>query len=222
MRAARARFAVMDFTLWLFFVVSTLFVSATPGANMLWAFHSGLNHGVRKTLWTLAGLSTGLLLLLFLSLVGIGYFSQNHPGAFQVLKLLGAAYLAWLGVRLWRNTAASFNGNRPDAAPAPSRWRLFRDGIFVSLSNPKAILFFAAFFPKFLVPARPLAPQYLVLALSFFCIETVWQLIYTYGGQRLAVWLMREGRLRLLNRACAVVFLLIAASLAAEVVLERA
>ena len=212
----------MDCKLWLFFVVSTLFISATPGSNMLWAFHCGLNHGVRKTLWTLAGLSTGLLLLLFISLASIGYFSQNHPTAFQALKLIGAAYLAWLGGRLWRNAAASFNGNRTDAPSAPSRWRLFRDGILVSLSNPKAILFFAAFFPKFLVPAQPLVPQYFVLALTFFCIETAWQLIYTCGGQALATWLMRENRLRLLNRACALVFLLIAASLAAEAALARA
>ncbi|MBQ7626397.1 MAG: LysE family transporter [Rhodocyclaceae bacterium] len=212
----------MDSKLWLFFVVSTLFISATPGANMLWAFHCGLHHGVRKTLWTLAGLSAGLLLLLVISLDGIGYFSQNNPAAFQALKLAGAVYLAWLGWRLWRNTSASFDADQPDAPPAPSGWRLFRDGIFVSLSNPKAILFFAAFFPKFLIPSQPLAPQYLVLALTFFCIETAWQLIYTCGGRALAAWFMRENHLRLLHRACAIIFLLIAASLAAEAVLARA
>ena len=212
----------MDSKLWLFFVVSTLFISATPGANMLWAFHSGLNHGLRKTLWTLAGLSTGLLLLLLISLLGIGYLNQLSPHAFPMLKLAGAAYLAWLGWRLWHNSTATFSARRSPAPAAPTALRLFREGVFVSLSNPKAILLFAALFPKFLVPTQPLAPQYLVLTLTFFCIETAWQLVYTYGGQRLAVWLMRENRLRLLNRACALVFVLIAASLLIETVLEYA
>lgn len=182
---------------------------------MLWAFHSGLTHGVHKTLWTLAGLSLGLFLLLAVSLAGIGYLSQTLPTVFEALKLLGAAYLAWLGLQLWRNTPARFGQHGGDTHQT-TVWQLFRTGITVSLSNPKAILFFAAFFPKFLDTAQPLLPQYTILTLTFFAIETTWQLIYTIGGRTLAGWLARGQRLRALNRLCGIVFILIAASLAAD------
>ena len=83
----------------------------------------------------------------------------------------------------------------------------------MSLSNPKAILFFAAFFPKFLNIQLPMMPQYLILTLTFFVIETIWQLIYTVGGKTLAAWLQQGRRLMWLNRLCGLIFILIAAGL---------
>ena len=83
----------------------------------------------------------------------------------------------------------------------------------IALSNPKAILFFAAFFPKFVDASLPQAPQYLVLTVSFFVIETVWQLIYTVSGKALAAWLQQGRRLQNLNRVCGAIFILIAVSL---------
>ncbi len=76
----------------------------------------------------------------------------------------------------------------------------------VSLSNPKAILFFAALFPKFLNPAAPLLPQYGLLTVSFFAIETFWQLVYTGSGKALSAWFAHGRRLLWFNRLCAAVF----------------
>lgn len=94
---------------------------------------------------------------------------------------------------------------------------LFRTGVWVSLSNPKAILFFAAFFPKFINFSAPLWPQYILLTIGLFFSETIWQIIYTVGGKQLAGWLDVGNRLAWLNRACGVIFILIAAALLAEV-----
>jgi threonine/homoserine/homoserine lactone efflux protein len=100
---------------------------------------------------------------------------------------------------------------------SPSNMTLFRTGIWVSLSNPKAILFFAAFFPKFINFSAPLWPQYILLTAGLFLSETIWQIVYTLGGTKLASWLDVGNRLAWLNRACGVIFLLIAAALLAEV-----
>ena len=100
---------------------------------------------------------------------------------------------------------------------APSNGTLFRTGMWVSLSNPKAILFFAAFFPKFINFSAPLWPQYIMLTLGLFLSETIWQIVYTLGGKKLAGWLDIGDRLAWLNRGCGIIFILIAAALLADV-----
>ncbi|SMB81824.1 Threonine/homoserine/homoserine lactone efflux protein [Pasteurella testudinis DSM 23072] len=210
----------MDFNTWLLFVGSTLIISATPGSNMLLAFQFGLNYGFKKTLYTLAGLSAGLFVLLAVSLAFVGWLSQQAPLVFDVLKILASLYLAWLGWASWHKAAAPLNGKA--AYITPDAWQLFRVGVGVSLSNPKAILFFAALFPKFLNPSAPLMPQYVVLTLSFFAIETLWQLVYTGGGKALSAWLKTGKRLLYLNRLCAVIFILIAAGMLWETLFQTA
>ncbi len=175
------------------------------------AFQFGVNYGFRRTLWALAGLSCGLLFLLLISLLGLDALQRHFPSALPMMKLLGAGYLIYLAVECWKTIPPA-----PESRTARPRtdWRLFRKGILVSLSNPKAILFFAAFFPKFIVADVPLLPQYLLLAITCFTIETVWQLIYTLSGTNLTRWLAQDKRLQTLNRLCAGVFFFIAITLA--------
>jgi threonine/homoserine/homoserine lactone efflux protein len=101
---------------------------------------------------------------------------------------------------------------------SPSNATLFRTGVWVSLSNPKAILFFAAFFPKFINFSAPLWPQYVLLTIGLFMSETIWQIVYTLGGTKLASWLDVGNRLAWLNRGCGIIFILIAAALLADVI----
>ena len=160
---------------------------------------------------------------------------------------MGAAYLIYLGISSWRDAgdgslmsdarelsaevAADYPVSEGVAATPPSRSLssaavktapsnliLFRTGVWVSLSNPKAILFFAAFFPKFINFSAPLWPQYILLTIGLFFSETIWQVVYTLGGKKLASWLDVGHRLAWLNRGCGVIFILIAAALLAEVI----
>nr|WP_313974954.1 LysE family translocator [uncultured Psychrobacter sp.] len=236
----------MSWHLFAVFFASTFFISATPGPNMLLAFQYGLNYGIKRTLWTLAGLSLGLFILLLSTLLGLDVISRQSPWLLTVIKTVGAIYLIYLGVASWRDSASSSlmsdaselstevnkeltvtieMADKPmprslsSAAvkAPPSDWLLFRTGMWVSLSNPKAILFFAAFFPKFINFSAPLWPQYIMLTCGLFLSETIWQLIYTIGGKKLAGWLDVGKRLTWLNRGCGVIFILIAAALLAEV-----
>ena len=243
----------MSWHLFAVFFASTFFISATPGPNMLLAFQYGLNYGVKRTLWTLAGLSLGLFILLLSTLLGLDVISRQSPWLLTIIKLVGALYLIYLGVSSWRDSAANnslmndasvmsaevsaelaTSSNRIDniqqsdklkprslssaaVRAVPSDWMLFRTGMWVSLSNPKAILFFAAFFPKFINFSAPLWPQYIMLTLGLFLSETIWQIVYTLGGKKLAGWLDVGERLAWLNRGCGVIFILIAAALLVEV-----
>ncbi len=219
---------------------------------MLLAFQYGLNYGVKRTLWTLAGLSLGLFILLLSTLLGLDAISRQSPWLLEVIKTVGAVYLIYLGILSWRDTGDSSlmeeasamsaevgsgysdndaaKGGYPSQKPLkprslssaavkviPSNSKLFRTGVWVSLSNPKAILFFAAFFPKFINFSAPLWPQYILLTFGLFLSESIWQLVYTVGGKQLAGWLDVGNRLTWLNRACAMIFILIAAALLVEV-----
>lgn len=216
---------------------------------MLLAFQYGMNYGVKRTLWTLAGLSLGLFVLLLSTLLGLDVISRQSPWLLTMIKAVGAAYLIYLGISSWRDASAgslmsdakamstevsaelTSSPSQADTTTAtprslssaavkapPSEWMMFRTGMWVSLSNPKAILFFAAFFPKFINFSAPLWPQYVMLTLGLFFSETIWQMVYTLGGKKLAGWLDVGDRLTWLNRACGVIFILIAAALLAEVI----
>ncbi|MGE6475462.1 LysE family translocator [Psychrobacter sp. NPDC078631] len=236
----------MSWHLFAVFFASTFFISATPGPNMLLAFQYGMNYGVKRTLWTLAGLSLGLFVLLLSTLLGLDVISRQSPWLLTIIKAVGAAYLIYLGISSWRDAgdsslmsdakelsaevAADYaaTDGLPTPQPrslssaatkiAPSNTTLFRTGIWVSLSNPKAILFFAAFFPKFINFSAPLWPQYVLLTIGLFLSETIWQIVYTLGGKKLASWLDVGNRLAWLNRGCGVIFIIIAAALLAEVI----
>jgi threonine/homoserine/homoserine lactone efflux protein len=237
----------MSWHLFAVFFASTFLISATPGPNMLLAFQYGMNYGVKRTLWTLAGLSLGLFILLLSTLLGLDVISRQSPWLLTVIKAVGAVYLIYLGISSWRDAGGSLmkdaremseevaidylvyeEGTADTPKPrslssaavtfSPSNMTLFRTGVWVSLSNPKAILFFAAFFPKFINFSAPLWPQYILLTIGLFFSETIWQIVYTLGGKKLASWLDVGSRLAWLNRGCGVIFIVIAAALLAEVV----
>lgn len=211
----------MSLSVFLLFFFSTFLISATPGPNMLLAFQHGLNHGVRQTLWVLAGLSFGLFVLLVSALLGIDIISRKLPWLLTVMKVAGALYLIYLGVQAWRHAADnvqfSKNSQGSQSAVIKTAGQRFRQGVWVSLSNPKAILFFAAFFPKFINFDAPLWPQYVLLTIGFFMSETTWQFVYTVGGTKLSGWLGSGSKLLWLNRVCAALFVFIALALLWEV-----
>ncbi|WP_255988729.1 LysE family translocator [Chitinolyticbacter albus] len=192
----------MRLDLWLAFVAATLLISGTPGPNMLLMLSHGVRYGLRATLATMAGALLGLLVLIGLSALGVGAILAASVTLFTALKLVGAAYLIYLGVQAWR---AGESLHLPRAAADSARAR-FRTGLAVALSNPKAILFAAAFLPQFIDARLPQGPQWAVLLASFFVIEVSWQAVYAWGGGRLAGWLAAPGRVRAFNRGCGATF----------------
>lgn len=194
----------MSLHLWLAYVAAVFVISGTPGPNMLLAMTHGIHHGLRRTVSTMLGLLLSMIVILSISLGGLGAVLLASSGAFEVLKYLGAAYLIYLGINTWRSTASGIETEgRPDAE---SGWRRIRIGILVSLSNPKAILFGVAFFPQFIDRDLPLAGQAVILLLTFTLIETGWMCVYAGGGARLAVWLRQGQRMVWFNRAAGTAF----------------
>jgi threonine/homoserine/homoserine lactone efflux protein len=192
---------------WWLFAATVFFISASPGPNMLHVMTRSIEHGLARAILAMFGCFTAVLSLLAASAAGLTAVLVALPTAFAVMKLAGAAYLVWLGYKAW--IAPVRDEAEAEAAmveAGPSRWRLFRTAFSISISNPKALIFAAAFLPLFLDPARPKAGQFVVMVATFGAIEFSWYFIYALGGRGLARWLRRPARRRLFNRLTGAVF----------------
>lgn len=205
---------------WLLYLVTVCVVSAIPGPNMLLVMSHGARHGLRRSTATMAGCLCALLLMMGISAAGLGVFLKAWPALFDTLRLAGAAYLVWLGVRTWRgarHVAEDFAAADASLAPASrgrTRGALFRNGFAVASSNPKAILFAAALLPQFIDPGARAVPQFATLLGSFAVIELSWYLVYAGSGAQLGRWLRRAGVARAFARITGGVFVGFGAAMA--------
>ncbi len=210
----------MTLSTWWLFILMTFVVSATPGPNMLFVMSTSARHGVRPAVVAMLGCMTALLTMMSVSAAGLGALLQTFPTVFEALRLAGAAYLAYLGVKCWRSPVQDRRGDGATGSPAaavpavPSA-AIYRQGFLVAASNPKAILFAAAFFPQFINPDAAKLPQFAILLTTFTVIEVGWYFVYAVSGKRLSSYLQRATVMRAFNRLTGGVFIGFAAMMAA-------
>jgi threonine/homoserine/homoserine lactone efflux protein len=209
----------MTLSTWWLFIVMTFVVSATPGPNMLFIMSTSARHGIQSAVVAMLGCMTALLAMMSISAAGLGALLQTFPAVFEALRLAGAAYLAYLGVKCWRSPVPDQSGyaaGDPSGATLPTiqRGAIYRQGFLVAASNPKAILFAAAFFPQFIDPDMAKLPQFAILLATFTVIEVAWYFVYALSGKRLSLYLQRATVLRAFNRLTGGVFIGFAALMA--------
>lgn len=195
----------MDLHTWLIYLAAAVGLSLSPGPNGLLALTHGALHGRRKALYTISGGALGFVAVIALSMFGIGALLKASLTWLTVLKWVGGAYLVWLGIQVWR---APPLGASLEAAEGPrAGWSMFWQGLLSAVTNPKAILFFAAFLPQFIDPARSLLLQFALMAGTFAVVEVVFEVVVASMAQRIRPWLRRVGKR--FNQACGGVFVLI-------------
>ena len=156
----------MDLTLYLAFVAATTALILLPGPNIMMIVSNSIAYGPRRGLATVAGTSSAMLVFLALTTLGTTSLVTTASGWFEWLRWIGAAYLIYLGVQQWR---AAPVGDVEAGAPAALS-RVFLQGFAVSATNPKVLLFYAAFFPQFVDPSAAVLPQMLLLSATFLII----------------------------------------------------
>jgi threonine/homoserine/homoserine lactone efflux protein len=182
---------------WIVLFLAAVAISLTPGPNALLALDHGARFGLRRAGWTVIGAVVGMTALVGAAMAGLGALLLASEALFTTVKWIGAGYLVWLGIQLWR--AQGFAGHAPAAAPgsmapAISRSRAFGTGAAVMLSNPKTILFFTTFLPQFMLPGVPLWSQFAVVAATIAAVELGVEVVLAASAGRLAPWLARHGR----------------------------
>jgi threonine/homoserine/homoserine lactone efflux protein len=179
--------------------VPTLFaVSIMPGLCMTLAMTMGMTIGVRRTLWMMAGELTGLALVAVLSIAGVAALMLAEPRLYFAAKLLGGAYLVYVGVRLWM-TGHRLTSKDFDHRIAATSGALVRQGFIAAIANPKAWIFYASLLPPFITPTAPFVPQLASLVLALVAIELAALLIYASGGRALKALLQSSPLLRAVN-----------------------
>lgn len=166
-----------------FLVASFLFIQL-PGPSLLFTIGRALTVGRRDALLSVVGNASGLVAQVVGVAVGLGALVAASATAYTALKLVGAAYVVYLGVQAIRHRAdarlAMEEATAATGAARSSGWGSVRTGFLVGATNPKTIVFFAAFLPQFLNPSGPAAPQLLLLGLVFgamaVCSDACWAL----------------------------------------------
>ena len=206
-------------TWWLFFLM-TFVVSATPGPNMLLIMSVSARLGLRASVMAMLGCMTALLAMMSISAAGMGAVLQNSPQVFEALRLAGAVYLAYLGIKVWRAPVQdpmvnSATGDSVQAVvPVIQSSAIYREAFLVAASNPKAILFAAAFFPQFIHADSAQFAQFVILLATFTVIEVTWYFVYAISGKRLSVYLRQTSVMKAFNRITGGVFVGFAALMA--------
>lgn len=192
---------------WWLFVGAVFLLSGTPGPNMLHIMTRSVDMGLRRCVAAMAGCLSAVVLVLAASAVGLTTLLLALPGAFEVIRYAGVAYLLFLGGKACRAEVAPVDVGDGAIPPGLSRRAVFRGGFLIGISNPKLILFAVAFLPQFINPAKAQAPQFAILVATFAVIEALWYAVYALGGRSLARYLARPMVKRAFNRLTGAIFM---------------
>lgn len=188
----------MSASVWLALVGACVVISCTPGAGAVNTMSNSLGSGWTRSIWGILGQQAALVVHIAVVAAGVGALVSSSPVAFDAIRYAGAAYLVYLGVRQLR--ARTDVGADALAVREPA-WPMFRRGLLVNLTNPKAIVFFLAFLPQFVRPDRPLLGQYAVLTATVVAVDVlVMWCVFASAARGLVRLTARESGRRVLNR----------------------
>ena len=175
-----------------------VFFATPPDTSQLLIVSNAMKHGLRRSLWVIAGDLSANVLQMTAAAFGLAAVIATSAVAFGWIKWLGVAYLVWIGVQMIRSGGGTARG-RAAASIKPAR--LFRVGFVTSMTNPFAVVFFAALFPQFITPDAAILPQLLILGATYLAVDGVTLVAWGWAGDRVAARLARMS-FATLNRVC--------------------
>lgn len=190
----------MNSTLLLAFIPTFFFVSITPGMCMTLALTLGMSIGYRRTLWMMIGELVGVAVVSVAAVLGIASIMLSFPWLFTLFKTVGALYLGYLGVQMWRSKGKLALNNEQQPTKVGKDWDLIVQGFVTAIANPKGWAFMISLLPPFIDSDAPLTPQLLLLVSIILLSEFICMTLYATGGRSLKRVLGHSENVRLLNR----------------------
>ncbi len=184
---------MMSLSLYLAFCAATTVLILIPGPNVSLIVANAIAYGTRFGLLTVAGTGSAMVVQLLLTTLGMTAVMTALAGWFDTLRWLGVGYLLWLGLRAW--TAPATDLTRTEAQPKSAR-AIYLRGFLVSLTNPKTLLFYGAFFPQFLDRAGDVEAQIVLLSLTFLVLGVGLDGVWALAAGRARRVLGMHGRVR--------------------------
>ena len=206
---------MIDITLLSLFIPTFFIVSLTPGMCMTLAMSLGITIGVRKTFWMMYGELLGVATVAIASVLGVATIMTEFPQLFQAFKILGALYLFYVGVSMWR--AKGKHATTLEQQPQVIKKRsLFQQGFFTAIANPKGWAFMISLLPPFISQTLPLAPQLSILVAVILVSEFICMTIYATGGKTIGKVLTQRNNVKLLNKISGSLMIVVAIWLASS------
>ena len=199
----------MELDSWLLFSSIALVATITPGPAVLLVTANTMEHGVRPAIFTILGNISGLFVLSLLSVMGLGALLLYSTMAFTAIKITGAIYLIYLGIRLWRSGFSRVGEQsllHRQKKPA-HHLKMYVQGVMVALSNPKAIAFTTALFPQFINRELPLVPQFSLLVITFMSYSFLCLFAYSWSSARTKIGIGNSRLGKIVSRFFASLFI---------------
>jgi len=190
----------MTLETWLAFLVAAFLISLSPGAGAISCMAAGLRFGLARAMWNIMGLITGIMLVLAIVATGLGALLAASTIAFTIIKWLGVAYLAYLGIMQWRAPPHAIDPSADARAMGGTRLQLFLRGFLVNATNPKGIVFMLAVLPQFIDPAKPQAIQYAICGATLMSTDLVVMTGYTAFAAKALRLLRTPTQQKVMNR----------------------
>jgi len=196
----------MELQIWVLYVFTVLALMSTPGSSQLLMLSNSATHGFRKSLATALGDLSANSLQMLAAALGLGVLVTSSETALQTIKWLGVTYLIWHGLRTIKTAKPLFIEKDEEKSFDKT---LFFQGFVTSASNPKAIIFFAALFPQFIVYDDSFWLQFFILSVTYIAIDGLFLCVYGWSAERIisllkpqaSIWVSRVGGLFLLLAA---------------------
>lgn len=202
----------MSWNMWLAFLAAAVVIAVSPGPGAVLSMATGLRHGYAVALRAILGLQTALLIQLAIVVLGLGAVLAASATAFLIVKIAGAGYLIWLGVRKWRAPVELLD----DGTAARDTRGVYLQGVLVNLTNPKAIVFMVALVPQFVDPQLPQWPQFFIIATTMVGTDMVVMSCYALLAGRCRRWLRSPRMMKAQNRVFGGMFVAAGSLLAAS------
>ncbi len=186
----------MSYEVWVSFFVASLILCFTPGPTVLVVIGQSVKHGRSSAIPLVLGVLLGDIIAMTLSLIGLGALLASSSMLFNFVKWAGAIYLFYLGYKSWTQVPTAQNTE----FAAAKKSSLFTEAMVVTALNPKGIMFFVAFFPLFIDPAKELVPQLAALIVTILFLSAASVLFFALGAGHLSVKLRCERMQKRFNR----------------------
>lgn len=197
----------MTLSNYLVYVVVASLTIASPGPGVVLSIANSIKYGPRSALPGIAGIALGMFFIAVLASSGIGALFRTSELAFTILRYLGVVYLFYLGVKLWRSKSIGLSVQLTGlgVSKPPTRNR-FKEGLLITLTNPKPMIFFIALFPQFISTTDAYLPQFAILSITFCVLICGIHTGYAYFSKMASRYFVTENGHRTINRLSSLCF----------------
>ncbi|MCI4031063.1 LysE family translocator [Dickeya dianthicola] len=204
--------------IYLYILIASLTI-ASPGPGVLLTLTNTLNYNLRTAFVGILGVAAGMGVISIIAASSLGIIITTSQFALVAVKVIGATYLIYLGVKLFRSTPKQVSEENSIERTLPSKVSRFRQGFFVSLFNPKPIVFFMALFPQFISADKPFFWQFCLLSITFCALVVLIHFIYGISAKTVKNKLATGKAFLYLNKVGGTVFMCFAIGLLTSVIM---